>query len=86
MKLLLIAVVISIHTTGFLTTAEVQCTPRYNGGYGGSGGGNVEPRWTFNPRTNSCEQVMTHGNCDPSRNCFPSADECESQCDSTWRV
>uniref|UniRef100_V5H1V5 Putative secreted protein n=2 Tax=Ixodes ricinus TaxID=34613 RepID=V5H1V5_IXORI len=84
MKLLLIAVVISIHASGFLTTAEVQCTPRYNGGYGGSGGGNVEPGWTFDPRTHKCEQIMTHGQCDTLQRKLDFtnlADECESECE-----
>uniref|UniRef100_V5GIW9 Putative secreted protein n=1 Tax=Ixodes ricinus TaxID=34613 RepID=V5GIW9_IXORI len=80
MKLLLIAVVISIHASGFLTPAEAACTPRYSGGYGGAGGGNVAPKWTFDPHTRRCEQVMTHGHCSPSKNCFPSADECELEC------
>uniref|UniRef100_A0A0K8RL17 Putative salivary kunitz domain protein n=1 Tax=Ixodes ricinus TaxID=34613 RepID=A0A0K8RL17_IXORI len=82
MKLLLIAVVISIHASGFLTTAEVQCTPRYSGGYGGAGGRNVEPGWTFNPKTSKCEQVMTHGVCRASQNCFPTVGDCESNCDT----
>ncbi|XP_040071433.2 uncharacterized protein LOC120848472 [Ixodes scapularis] len=81
MKLLLIAVVISIHTTGLLTTAEPKCEPRYNGGYGGGRGGNVIPNWTFNPRTNHCEAIMTKGRCHSSQNCFPSEDECEFECD-----
>uniref|UniRef100_A0A0K8RL70 Putative salivary kunitz domain protein n=1 Tax=Ixodes ricinus TaxID=34613 RepID=A0A0K8RL70_IXORI len=89
MKLLLIAIVISIHASGFLTTAEVQCTPRYNGGYGGSGGNNVVPKWTFDPLTKQCVQVMTHGHCPTSKNCFPTEDDCESNCDperEQWSV
>ncbi|XP_040357367.1 uncharacterized protein LOC121046793 [Ixodes scapularis] len=80
MKLLLIAVVISIHTTGLLTTAEAKCEPRYNGGYGNGRGGNVIPGWTFNPRFNHCEAVMTSGSCSPSQNCFESSDDCEMEC------
>uniref|UniRef100_V5GLY7 Putative secreted protein n=1 Tax=Ixodes ricinus TaxID=34613 RepID=V5GLY7_IXORI len=80
MKLLLIAVVFSIHASGFLTTAESRCEPLYNGGYGGTRGGNVAPKWTFDPSTNQCEQIMTKGICQPSRNCFPSADDCELEC------
>uniref|UniRef100_A0A0K8RJK2 Putative salivary kunitz domain protein n=1 Tax=Ixodes ricinus TaxID=34613 RepID=A0A0K8RJK2_IXORI len=83
MKLLLIAVVISIHASGFLTPAEAACKPRCNGGYGGAGGTNVVPRWTFDPKTNHCEQVMTKGQCQRSENCFPSVDECESECGPT---
>uniref|UniRef100_A0A0K8RK89 Putative salivary kunitz domain protein n=1 Tax=Ixodes ricinus TaxID=34613 RepID=A0A0K8RK89_IXORI len=81
MKLLLISVVISIHTTGFLTTAKVACKPLYHGGYGGAGGANVMPRWSFNPYSNHCEQVMVRSSCPPSQNCFPSKDECEENCD-----
>uniref|UniRef100_V5H3G1 Putative secreted protein n=1 Tax=Ixodes ricinus TaxID=34613 RepID=V5H3G1_IXORI len=89
MKLLLIAVVISIHASEFLTPGEAACTPRYNGGYGGAGGGNVAPKWTFNPKTNRCETVMTHGQCQPSRNCFETSDDCEYECGpemEQWRV
>uniref|UniRef100_A0A0K8R5G5 Putative salivary kunitz domain protein n=1 Tax=Ixodes ricinus TaxID=34613 RepID=A0A0K8R5G5_IXORI len=81
MKLLLIAVVISIHTSEFLTTAEVKCAPFYNGGYGGAGGSNVIPAWSFNPPTNRCEQVMTKGPCRRPRNCFPTKEDCEEFCD-----
>uniref|UniRef100_A0A0K8RDM6 Putative salivary kunitz domain protein n=1 Tax=Ixodes ricinus TaxID=34613 RepID=A0A0K8RDM6_IXORI len=81
MKLLLIAVVISVHTTGLWTTTEAACQPRYNGGRGGSTGGNVQPKWTFNPPTGQCEQVMTKGPCVPSKNCFESEDECKDNCD-----
>uniref|UniRef100_A0A0K8R697 Putative salivary kunitz domain protein n=1 Tax=Ixodes ricinus TaxID=34613 RepID=A0A0K8R697_IXORI len=81
MKLLLIAVVICIHRSGFLTTAEAKCEPRYDGGYGLSGGASVIPRWTFNPGTNRCEVVMTKGRCSSWRNCFPSFEECEYDCD-----
>uniref|UniRef100_A0A0K8REL8 Putative salivary kunitz domain protein n=1 Tax=Ixodes ricinus TaxID=34613 RepID=A0A0K8REL8_IXORI len=76
MKLLLIAVVICIHTS-----AEGKCQPRYNGGYGGPGGANVFPGWTFNPSTNSCEQVMVTSRCRPSGNCFPTKEKCQSDCD-----
>uniref|UniRef100_V5IC58 Putative secreted protein n=1 Tax=Ixodes ricinus TaxID=34613 RepID=V5IC58_IXORI len=65
MKLLLIAVVISIHTTGFLTTAKVRCDPLYNGGRGGAGGANVQQKWSFNPKTNHCESVMVQSLCHP---------------------
>uniref|UniRef100_V5GIA4 Putative secreted protein n=1 Tax=Ixodes ricinus TaxID=34613 RepID=V5GIA4_IXORI len=88
MKLLLIAVVISIHTTGFLTTAEVKCKPRYNGGYGGAEGANVIPKWTFNPGTNHCEQVMVKVSCKASHNCFSSEFDCEYYCDpkmESWK-
>uniref|UniRef100_V5HBF2 Putative secreted protein n=1 Tax=Ixodes ricinus TaxID=34613 RepID=V5HBF2_IXORI len=81
MKLLLIAVVMFIHTSEFLTTAEVKCTPFYNGGYGGAGGSNVIPRWSFNPPTNHCEQVMTKGPCRTSQNCFDTEEDCEYECD-----
>uniref|UniRef100_A0A0K8RJM9 Putative salivary kunitz domain protein n=1 Tax=Ixodes ricinus TaxID=34613 RepID=A0A0K8RJM9_IXORI len=81
MKLLLIAVVMFIHTSGLLTTAEAKCEPRYNGGYGLSGGANVIPKWTFNPGTNHCEVVMTKGRCSSSWNCFSSLEECEYDCD-----
>uniref|UniRef100_A0A0K8RJP0 Putative salivary kunitz domain protein n=1 Tax=Ixodes ricinus TaxID=34613 RepID=A0A0K8RJP0_IXORI len=81
MKLLLIAVVISIHTTGFLTTANVRCKPFYHGGYGGAGGGNVQEKWSFNPSTNHCEPVMVHSTCRGSDNCFHTEDDCEDGCD-----
>uniref|UniRef100_A0A0K8RJL8 Putative salivary kunitz domain protein n=1 Tax=Ixodes ricinus TaxID=34613 RepID=A0A0K8RJL8_IXORI len=81
MKLLLIAVVISIHTTGFLTTAEVRCQPLYNGGRGGAGGANVQQKWSFNPKTNHCESVMVQSICHESDNCFPTKDDCEDGCD-----
>uniref|UniRef100_V5H415 Putative secreted protein n=2 Tax=Ixodes ricinus TaxID=34613 RepID=V5H415_IXORI len=83
MKLLLIAVVISIHTTGFLTTAQVRCSPRYTGGYGVAEGGNVQTKWTFNPGTNHCETVMVKAICTASQNCFPSESDCEENCDPT---
>uniref|UniRef100_A0A0K8R791 Putative salivary kunitz domain protein n=1 Tax=Ixodes ricinus TaxID=34613 RepID=A0A0K8R791_IXORI len=86
MKLLLIAVVISIHTTGFLTTAEVRCQPLYNGGRGGAGGRNVQEKWSFNPRTNHCETVMVQYNCRRSDNCFDTEDECEDDCDPTTQL
>uniref|UniRef100_V5I2K1 Putative secreted protein n=1 Tax=Ixodes ricinus TaxID=34613 RepID=V5I2K1_IXORI len=81
MKLLLIFVVISIHTSGLLTTAEAKCDPRYDGGYGGPGRRNVEPKWTFNPPTNQCELVMTKGKCSSSWNCFQNKDDCDYECD-----
>uniref|UniRef100_A0A147BX38 Putative salivary kunitz domain protein n=1 Tax=Ixodes ricinus TaxID=34613 RepID=A0A147BX38_IXORI len=81
MKLLLIAVVISVHTTGLWTTTEAACQPRYNGGRGVPTGGNVQPNWTFNPVTSHCEQVMAKGPCLLSNNCFPTKDECEDHCD-----
>uniref|UniRef100_A0A0K8RK98 Putative salivary kunitz domain protein n=1 Tax=Ixodes ricinus TaxID=34613 RepID=A0A0K8RK98_IXORI len=63
MKLLLIAVVICIHTSGFLTTAGPRCEPMYNGGYGGQGGENVKEGWTFNNKTNRCQNVMYKSRC-----------------------
>uniref|UniRef100_A0A0K8RJN3 Putative salivary kunitz domain protein n=1 Tax=Ixodes ricinus TaxID=34613 RepID=A0A0K8RJN3_IXORI len=81
MKLLLIAVVISIYTTGFLTTAKVTCDPLYHGGYGGPGGANVKQRWSFNPQSNHCEPVMVRSHCPPSQNCFSSKDDCKENCD-----
>uniref|UniRef100_A0A0K8R5J5 Putative salivary kunitz domain protein n=1 Tax=Ixodes ricinus TaxID=34613 RepID=A0A0K8R5J5_IXORI len=81
MKLLLIAVVISIHTTGFLTTAKAKCDPLYNGGYGGRGGANVEPKWSFNSQTNPCQTIMVKSGCRPKNNCYHSQDECEGYCD-----
>uniref|UniRef100_V5H9N3 Putative secreted protein n=1 Tax=Ixodes ricinus TaxID=34613 RepID=V5H9N3_IXORI len=81
MKLLLIAVVFYIYTSGLLTTAEAKCEPRYNGGYGLSGGSSVIPKWTFNPPTNHCEQVMTKGPCHTSKNCFQTEYECQDYCD-----
>uniref|UniRef100_V5HGC3 Putative secreted protein n=1 Tax=Ixodes ricinus TaxID=34613 RepID=V5HGC3_IXORI len=81
MKLLLIAVVISIHTTGFLTTANTRCTPLYKGGYGGAGGANVKQKWSFNPQSNHCEAVMVSSRCPRSQNCFNTQDDCESHCD-----
>uniref|UniRef100_A0A147BWV2 Putative salivary kunitz domain protein n=1 Tax=Ixodes ricinus TaxID=34613 RepID=A0A147BWV2_IXORI len=86
MKLLLIAVVISIHTTGFLTAANARCSPMYNGGYGGSGGANVQQKWSFNPKTNSCESVMVHSRCSRGDNCFPTEDECEDYCDPATQL
>uniref|UniRef100_A0A0K8REG5 Putative salivary kunitz domain protein n=1 Tax=Ixodes ricinus TaxID=34613 RepID=A0A0K8REG5_IXORI len=83
MKLLLIAVVISIHTTGVLTTANARCQPLYNGGRGGSGGANVQQKWSFNPESNRCQAVMVHSFCQKSRNCFPTEEECEEYCDPT---
>uniref|UniRef100_A0A0K8RDW4 Putative salivary kunitz domain protein n=1 Tax=Ixodes ricinus TaxID=34613 RepID=A0A0K8RDW4_IXORI len=81
MKLLLIAVVISIHTTGFLAFAKVKCEPLYNGGRGGPGGANVLPRWSFNSQTNHCQVIMVKSGCRPSNNCFQSEDECGGYCD-----
>nr|AAY66630.1 putative secreted salivary protein [Ixodes scapularis] len=81
MKLLLIAVVISIHTTGFLTTAKTRCKPLYNGGRGGLEGANVQPKWSFNSKTNHCQVVMVKTGCHPHNNCFPSEDDCEQHCD-----
>ncbi|EEC17601.1 secreted salivary gland peptide, putative, partial [Ixodes scapularis] len=62
-----------VDVTGLLTTAKAKCEPRYNGGYGNGRGGNVIPRWTFNPKFNHCEQVMTRGSCHSSHNCFLSS-------------
>uniref|UniRef100_A0A6B0U5Q7 Putative kunitz n=1 Tax=Ixodes ricinus TaxID=34613 RepID=A0A6B0U5Q7_IXORI len=81
MKLLLIFVIISIHTSGFLTTARVACEPFYHGGYGGGGGENVKPKWSFNPQSNRCEPVMVRSKCPPSQNCFSTEDGCEDYCD-----
>uniref|UniRef100_A0A0K8RKA7 Putative salivary kunitz domain protein n=1 Tax=Ixodes ricinus TaxID=34613 RepID=A0A0K8RKA7_IXORI len=81
MKLLLIAVVFSIHASGFLTTAKATCDPMYNGGYGGSGGANVKPGWSFNSRTNHCEPVMYRTRCPSSLNCYLTKDDCEENCD-----
>uniref|UniRef100_A0A0K8R6G5 Putative salivary kunitz domain protein n=1 Tax=Ixodes ricinus TaxID=34613 RepID=A0A0K8R6G5_IXORI len=81
MKLLLIFFVICIHTSGCLRTARVTCEPLYHGGYGGSERGNVKPKWSFSPCSNRCEQVMVRSSCPPSRNCSPSLDECEVNCD-----
>uniref|UniRef100_V5GM83 Putative secreted protein n=1 Tax=Ixodes ricinus TaxID=34613 RepID=V5GM83_IXORI len=86
MKLLLIAVVISIHTTGFLTTAEVRCEPLYNGGRGGAGGANVQQKWSFDPTTNSCVPVMVHSGCHASNNCFDTDDDCEDGCDPATQL
>uniref|UniRef100_A0A0K8RLA8 Putative salivary kunitz domain protein n=1 Tax=Ixodes ricinus TaxID=34613 RepID=A0A0K8RLA8_IXORI len=83
MKLLLIAVVISIHTTGFLTTAKVRCEPMYNGGCGGSGGANVKTGWSFNSHTNHCEIVVYKAQCPASHNCFLTEDDCQGNCDPT---
>ncbi|XP_040076389.1 uncharacterized protein LOC120848473 [Ixodes scapularis] len=80
MKLLLIAVVISIHTTGFLTTANARCEPLYNGGRGGPGG-NVQAKWSFNPRTNHCVPVMVRSGCPRSLNCFHTKADCNEDCD-----
>uniref|UniRef100_A0A0K8RL24 Putative salivary kunitz domain protein n=1 Tax=Ixodes ricinus TaxID=34613 RepID=A0A0K8RL24_IXORI len=81
MKLLLIAVVISIHTLGFLTTAKAKCDPLYNGGYGGPGGANVQAKWSFNSQTNHCQTIMVKSGCRPQNNCYQSEDECEGYCD-----
>uniref|UniRef100_V5HA98 Putative secreted protein n=2 Tax=Ixodes ricinus TaxID=34613 RepID=V5HA98_IXORI len=81
MKLLLIFVVISIHTSGYLTTALVRCDPLYDGGYGGPGGANVQAKWSFNSRTNRCQIVMVNSRCPRSRNCFPTQENCEEYCD-----
>uniref|UniRef100_A0A0K8RFR5 Putative salivary kunitz domain protein n=1 Tax=Ixodes ricinus TaxID=34613 RepID=A0A0K8RFR5_IXORI len=81
MKLLLIAIVICIHTSEFLTTAEVKCRPFYDGGYGLPGVVNVIPGWSFNPPTNRCEQIMTKGFCRRKRNCFLTVEDCEDFCD-----
>uniref|UniRef100_A0A0K8RL93 Putative salivary kunitz domain protein n=1 Tax=Ixodes ricinus TaxID=34613 RepID=A0A0K8RL93_IXORI len=81
MKLLLIAVVISIHTTGFLTTAKAKCDPMYDGGRGGPGGANVKAGWSFNSRTNHCETVMYRSRCPPPQNCFLTKEQCEENCD-----
>uniref|UniRef100_A0A0K8RDN1 Putative salivary kunitz domain protein n=1 Tax=Ixodes ricinus TaxID=34613 RepID=A0A0K8RDN1_IXORI len=86
MKLLLIAVVISIHTTGFLTTAEASCEPLYNGGRGGAGGRNVQQKWSFNPSTKHCQAVMVQSNCRTSENCFHTENECEEYCDPTTQL
>uniref|UniRef100_V5GN69 Putative secreted protein n=1 Tax=Ixodes ricinus TaxID=34613 RepID=V5GN69_IXORI len=85
MKLLLIAVVICIHASGFLTTAEPRCEPLYDGGYGGQGGANVKEGWTFNKQTNHCQNVMFRSRCRSWRNCFPTKDDCEEHCDPIWR-
>uniref|UniRef100_A0A0K8REG9 Putative salivary kunitz domain protein n=1 Tax=Ixodes ricinus TaxID=34613 RepID=A0A0K8REG9_IXORI len=81
MKLLLIAVVICIHTSGFLTTAKVACEPMYHGGYGGGAGANVKQKWSFNPRSNHCEPVMVRSRCRGSDNCFSTKGDCEEYCD-----
>uniref|UniRef100_A0A0K8RKB7 Putative salivary kunitz domain protein n=1 Tax=Ixodes ricinus TaxID=34613 RepID=A0A0K8RKB7_IXORI len=81
MKLLLIAVVFSIHATGFLTAAKAKCDPLYNGGYGGDGGANVKEGWSFNKQTNHCQNVMYKSRCRSSQNCYPTSDECEENCD-----
>uniref|UniRef100_A0A0K8R5F2 Putative salivary kunitz domain protein n=1 Tax=Ixodes ricinus TaxID=34613 RepID=A0A0K8R5F2_IXORI len=81
MKLLLIAVVICIHTSGVLTTAKVTCEPLYHGGRGGPGGANVKQKWSFNPHSNHCEPVMVRSRCPFSQNCFPTKDRCEENCD-----
>uniref|UniRef100_A0A0K8RDS0 Putative salivary kunitz domain protein n=1 Tax=Ixodes ricinus TaxID=34613 RepID=A0A0K8RDS0_IXORI len=81
MKLLLIFVVICIHTSGFLTTADVSCKPLYTGGYGGAGGTNVQQKWSFNPRSNHCEPVMVKSRCRRSQNCYHSKDDCDDDCD-----
>uniref|UniRef100_A0A0K8R5L9 Putative salivary kunitz domain protein n=1 Tax=Ixodes ricinus TaxID=34613 RepID=A0A0K8R5L9_IXORI len=82
MKLLLIAVVICIHTPGFLTTAKkAKCERLYNGGRGGPGGANVKQGWSFNPQTKRCQNVMYRSLCPPPRNCFPTEFECEENCD-----
>uniref|UniRef100_V5GMW4 Putative secreted protein n=1 Tax=Ixodes ricinus TaxID=34613 RepID=V5GMW4_IXORI len=80
MKLLLIAVVICIYASGFLTSAEVKCEPLYNGGRGGRGGGYVIPKWSFDPRSNHCEQVMVKSVCRGSSNCFNTKEDCEEDC------
>ncbi|EEC14495.1 secreted protein, putative, partial [Ixodes scapularis] len=69
-----------VDVTGLLTEPEAKCEPRYNGGYGNGRGGNVRQRWTFNPRFNHCEAVMTSGRCQSSQNCYSSSDDCELQC------
>ncbi|XP_040067667.1 uncharacterized protein LOC120840941 [Ixodes scapularis] len=81
MKLLLIAVVICIDTSGFLTTAKPRCAPLYNGGRGGPGGANVKEGWSFNSRTNHCQTVMYRSRCRPPWNCFLTESECEENCD-----
>uniref|UniRef100_V5IDH7 Putative secreted protein n=1 Tax=Ixodes ricinus TaxID=34613 RepID=V5IDH7_IXORI len=81
MKLLLIFVVICIYTSGYLTTAKAACKPLYDGGYGGAGGANVKPRWSFNSQTNHCQIVMVRSSCPSSRNCFLTQDDCEGHCD-----
>uniref|UniRef100_A0A0K8R5N5 Putative salivary kunitz domain protein n=1 Tax=Ixodes ricinus TaxID=34613 RepID=A0A0K8R5N5_IXORI len=81
MKLLLIAVVICIHTSGFLTTTEPKCEPLYNGGRGGPGGANVKEGWTFNNKTNRCQNVMYGYRCPSARNCFLTREKCEEYCD-----
>uniref|UniRef100_A0A0K8RJQ7 Putative salivary kunitz domain protein n=1 Tax=Ixodes ricinus TaxID=34613 RepID=A0A0K8RJQ7_IXORI len=81
MKLLLIAVVISIHSTGLLTTAKPRCEPPYNGGYGSQGGANVKEGWTFNKQTNHCQNAMYKSRCSSSQNCYHTRDECEEHCD-----
>uniref|UniRef100_V5HAE6 Putative secreted protein n=1 Tax=Ixodes ricinus TaxID=34613 RepID=V5HAE6_IXORI len=71
MKLLLIAVVFSIHASGFLTTGKATCDPMYNGGYGGSGGANVKPGWSFNFTNQSLRtKVMYRTRCPSSLNCY----------------
>uniref|UniRef100_A0A0K8RJL2 Putative salivary kunitz domain protein n=1 Tax=Ixodes ricinus TaxID=34613 RepID=A0A0K8RJL2_IXORI len=81
MKLLLIAVIACIRTSGLLASTKVTCKPLYHGGYGGAGGANVKPRWSFNPYSNHCEPVMVRSKCPPSQNCFPTKDQCEEYCD-----
>uniref|UniRef100_V5I1I3 Putative secreted protein n=1 Tax=Ixodes ricinus TaxID=34613 RepID=V5I1I3_IXORI len=83
MKLLLIAVVICIHTSGFLATAKTaKCERLYDGGRGGPGGANVKEGWSFNPHTNRCQNVIVLDTlCPPPRNCFPTEFDCELNCD-----
>uniref|UniRef100_A0A0K8RJH7 Putative salivary kunitz domain protein n=1 Tax=Ixodes ricinus TaxID=34613 RepID=A0A0K8RJH7_IXORI len=81
MKLLLIAVVICIHASGFWTTAKPRCEPLYDGGYGGRGGANVQEGWTFNKQTNRCQNVMFRSSCPPRRNCYPTESDCQDNCD-----
>ncbi|CAN7975037.1 unnamed protein product, partial [Ixodes persulcatus] len=75
-----------ILSQGFLTTAKAKCDPLYNGGYGGSGGANVQPKWSFNSQTNHCQIIMVKSRCRPSNNCFPSQEKCEEYCGKRNRI
>ncbi|EEC09873.1 secreted protein, putative, partial [Ixodes scapularis] len=70
---------VSFLSPGFLTTAKAGCEPLYNGGSGGRGG-NVQPKWSFNPRTNHCVPVMVRSGCPRSLNCFHTEADCNEDC------